>query len=508
MRRAGMNFVAIDFETANQTRASVCQTGVAVVRNGVVEDVHEWFVQPPTGVNSFHPLNVQIHRITPSIAAGGMLWGESVERLRELVGDLPVIAHNAAFDRSVYLAACETLGISPSAWKWYCSLGISQDHLPLPSHSLDKVASHLGIDIGDHHKAGSDARVAAEILLAISQSSGRPSLHDLGLELPAPGPSRNRWTSETAPPPFIPSHTMSRYTRVPDLPKPSPAANPRHPLHGEYVVLSGEVGEHDRDHWIDRLALVGAQPQLNITKKTTLVVIGAKAGRGKAADAEKRRTAGQSIQTVTGERLIRLLEEIQPWDAPEHLSAVPYVAQQKDLASETHALPVADGEPSRAEPLLPEQPAPSIQAPISHTEAGASFEMSSVVIPTSGGEYDSKTFQRWEGQPGSLPEGWTLAIRHRGRPRRITTAQLNREPTGKLKRVGGVTGIILGSFVAALTLTPLLGLLAALIFAAGIIHGTVLSIKSARADRLRWQYWAHRPEPRQVVLAHSTSMSR
>lgn len=43
-RAEQMNFVAIDFETANTTRASVCQAGVAIVRNGVVQDVQEWVV--------------------------------------------------------------------------------------------------------------------------------------------------------------------------------------------------------------------------------------------------------------------------------------------------------------------------------------------------------------------------------------------------------------------------------------------------------------------------------
>ncbi|WP_255728070.1 hypothetical protein [Nesterenkonia sp. LB17] len=40
-------------------------------------------------------------------------------------------------------------------------------------------------------------------------------------------------------------------------------------------------------------------------------------------------------------------------------------------------------------------------------------------------------------------------------------------------------------------------------FIAGIVYGIVYPIKSARADRLRWQYWSSRPEPRMVLLAYS-----
>lgn len=494
-----MNFAAIDFETANQSRASVCQTGVAIVRNGAVEDVQEWLVRPPTGLDNFNPRNVQVHRITPRMAANGILWGESAERLADLVGDLPVIAHNAPFDRSVYLAACERLALSPWDWKWYCTLEISQGHIPIPHHSLDQVAAHLGIDIRDRHQAGSDAHAAAEVLLKISQNSGIHQLRDLGLELPAPA-HRNRRTRESEATSFIPAHVMSRYNRVSDLPKPSLSADPQHPLYGQHVVLSGKIGEHDRDHWIDQLAEVGAQPQLNITNKTTLVFIGADAGKSKASNAEKRRANGQPVLTIPGDRLIALLNHDQAVEFENDLESTGDVVKPAYVIPESQLPPAKTEGPAQSEPPT-EQTARIHDTPtLSQPAAAVPMNAQPTFKGASSGEHDVLTFQQWSGPAGSLPSDLTLTMQHRGRKRRITTTKLNRNPTGLLKRLGAFVGIIFGSFILAAILTPLLGPTAPLIFLGGIFYSIIFLIRSARADRLRWQYWAGKPEPRKVLI--------
>lgn len=489
-RASQMSFAAIDFETANQSPASVCQTGVAIVRNGIVEDVQEWLVQPLTGLDNFNPYLVQKHRITPRMAVNGLRWGESAERLSDLVGDLPVIAHNAQFDRRVYLAACELLTLRPSEWKWYCSLEISRAYLQLPSHSLDQLAAHLGVDIRDHHQAGSDAQAAAEVLLAVSQNSGIHRLDDLGLELPAPG-RKTRRTSESTAAEFIPTHTISRYGRVSDLPNPNASADPHHPLHGEHVVLSGKIGEHDRDHWIEQLAGIGAQPQLNITNKTTIVVVGADAGKTKVADAQKRRANGQTIRTIPADDLIALLDPRPAGEIDAHRDEDVEAKKGGDLVAETDSPYVGTAKRDRLAPQTAERSIPNYETPPS--------SRSNPVITR--GHHDAMTFQRWSGQPGTLPVGWTLYIQHRGREQRISTTKLNRSTTGLLKRVGALAATVIGSFVVAAILTPLLGPLAPVVFLGGIAYSIVLWVRSARADKLRWQFWTGEPEERKVLFA-------
>ena len=58
-----MNFIAIDFETANGKRASICEVGICVVRNGEIDETRSWLVQPEGNYYSYW--NVQCHGITP-----------------------------------------------------------------------------------------------------------------------------------------------------------------------------------------------------------------------------------------------------------------------------------------------------------------------------------------------------------------------------------------------------------------------------------------------------------
>ncbi|RZA22971.1 MAG: transposase, partial [Proteobacteria bacterium] len=53
-------FVAIDVETANAKRASICQIGLVVYDNRKVVDEWSTLVNPE---DDFHPINVSIHGI-------------------------------------------------------------------------------------------------------------------------------------------------------------------------------------------------------------------------------------------------------------------------------------------------------------------------------------------------------------------------------------------------------------------------------------------------------------
>ena len=60
----GINFIAIDFETATGKRASVCEAGICVVRDGKIAETRSWLVRPQG--NRYSYWNMQIHGIRPS----------------------------------------------------------------------------------------------------------------------------------------------------------------------------------------------------------------------------------------------------------------------------------------------------------------------------------------------------------------------------------------------------------------------------------------------------------
>ena len=92
----GLNFIAIDFETATGKRASICEAGICVVKDGKVVETKSWLVRPED--NAYSYWNIQIHGIHPEDTENAPefpeVWSEILEYLDELdekVESAPVI---------------------------------------------------------------------------------------------------------------------------------------------------------------------------------------------------------------------------------------------------------------------------------------------------------------------------------------------------------------------------------------------------------------------------------
>ena len=56
------DFVAIDFETANGRRSSVCSVGIVIVRDGVIVDRFYSLIQPaPNYYTYWTPINQEVN---------------------------------------------------------------------------------------------------------------------------------------------------------------------------------------------------------------------------------------------------------------------------------------------------------------------------------------------------------------------------------------------------------------------------------------------------------------
>ncbi len=57
-----INFVALDVETANTYRGSICQIGITEIQNGKVQFSRSWLVKPKKDL--YEKCNIAIHGIT------------------------------------------------------------------------------------------------------------------------------------------------------------------------------------------------------------------------------------------------------------------------------------------------------------------------------------------------------------------------------------------------------------------------------------------------------------
>ena len=171
-----MKFTAIDFETANADRGSVCAVGLAIVENGEVVGQLRQLIRPEP-IN-FAPFNVSIHGISAADVTDAPTFSEFWPSLWSRVSG-PLVAHNAAFDMSVLRRALDHSGVRYPETDYFCTLVIARLVWPeYPTYALGHIARVSGISFV-HHDAEEDARVCALIAITACRQRNFPSLYDL-----------------------------------------------------------------------------------------------------------------------------------------------------------------------------------------------------------------------------------------------------------------------------------------------------------------------------------------
>ncbi|RCW41025.1 DNA polymerase-3 subunit epsilon [Halopolyspora algeriensis] len=269
----GLDFVAVDVETANARRGSVCALGLAVVQGGQVTDTHSWLCRPPEQFDHFDPHNIAIHGIHPEHVAGEPPFHQRMSEALAVIGDRPVVAHNAAFDVGALREACDAEGLRWPTLRYGCTLVWSRRELQLANYRLPTVAGELGISLERHHEASEDAAACAQILLALAGKRGSRTVEDFATTT---GTRLGTLTSEKWRGCGVVPTSNGRgdwIRRDPDIPPANTEADPAHPLYGQVVVITGDLSISRQEAW-SAVAETGGIPNKDVTKRTTHLVIG------------------------------------------------------------------------------------------------------------------------------------------------------------------------------------------------------------------------------------------
>jgi len=176
------NFIALDFETANEKRGSIIQVGLAKYRDNELVGTHSVFVTPPPGMRYFLPQLSDIHGIAPAQIVGAPEWPNILERIERVRGNYPIVAHNAAFERSVIDRASEAYGIAPPPFQYLCTMKLAKVSFPdEPNHKLGDLSRRLGLPEFEHHNAGADAEACARLLFEIARRRGADAIESFPL---------------------------------------------------------------------------------------------------------------------------------------------------------------------------------------------------------------------------------------------------------------------------------------------------------------------------------------
>lgn len=172
----GMQFVSIDFETANEKRFSPCAIGVVIADEHQIIDEFYSLINPQM---EFSPYNTYVHGITPIDVVDAPTFTELWPRLDNYLNHHLVVAHNASFDMSVIRNTLDYYELPYPVLDYLCTVAISKKTWPeLENHKLNTLAAFHDIRF-EHHHALEDARAAAKILQYAVKSTESGSVEDL-----------------------------------------------------------------------------------------------------------------------------------------------------------------------------------------------------------------------------------------------------------------------------------------------------------------------------------------
>lgn len=161
------DFAAIDFETANGSRSSVCSVGVVVVRGGRRVDSFYSLIRPRP--NYYSPFTTAIHGLTRADTDSAPDFAEVWHEVAPRIEDLPLVAHNSPFDEGCLRAVFELYGMPYPDYRFFCTCRAARRVFgrSLPNHQLHTVSAACGFDLERHHHALADAEACAHIALRI-----------------------------------------------------------------------------------------------------------------------------------------------------------------------------------------------------------------------------------------------------------------------------------------------------------------------------------------------------
>ena len=157
-----LDFAAIDFETANSERSSVCSVGVVIVRGGEIVDSFYSLIQPEP--NYYNYWCSQVHGLCCEDTDDAPIFPEVWEQIEPMIEGLPLVAHNSPFDEGCLRAVFRTYQMDYPDYIFLDTLRASRRKLRhLPNHQLHTVVAALGYDLKNHHHALADAEACAWI---------------------------------------------------------------------------------------------------------------------------------------------------------------------------------------------------------------------------------------------------------------------------------------------------------------------------------------------------------
>jgi len=265
-----INFIAIDFETANSKRESACSIGAVVVEDSSITHKFYSLIKPHKTHNYFDLMNVSIHGIREDDVESSPEFDEVWSQIIPLIekGNHTIVAHYASFDCSVIRHTASLYDFNIPSSLILCSYAVSKTAWPdLMSYSLPVVAEHQGFTF-DHHHAQADAEASARIILDACKEYDCESLESLQEKL-------NFKFGHLSKGSYTPSGILRKnLSSSKVLLNYDEKSGEDLPVYDKDIAITGTLKSMTRDVAFELIRRAGGRPRTSVSTKTEYLVMG------------------------------------------------------------------------------------------------------------------------------------------------------------------------------------------------------------------------------------------
>ena len=173
-----MEYVAIDFQTANRLRSSACSIALVSVKDGKIVDTFYSLIRPD--ILHFDKENTALHGITEDMVKSKPYFYELWPLIKEKIKGKTLVAHYAKFDMEVLADTLESNDLPFPSCQVLCTCVLSQAMFPeMPHHRLQDVTEKIGFNLEQRYNAMANARACVAIMEYALQKSGAEFLQDM-----------------------------------------------------------------------------------------------------------------------------------------------------------------------------------------------------------------------------------------------------------------------------------------------------------------------------------------
>lgn len=237
-------FIALDAETTGLEAETDKIIEIAAIKFDLLSNDHPVFESLINPAVKLPRKITNITGITNKMLVDQPPFAELAQDLKAFIGDLPIVAYNAKFDKGFLDAEFANVGIVLNN-HYHCALNLAKAAFSLPNYKLATVAKHCKIPLDEAHRAKADAIAAGRVFMCAAVTLGH--INEIK---PKSAFGKPKGADHKAYPP-----------------------NEDGELYGQTIVFTGELSI-SRAEAFEAAAELGLDIKTGVSKKTDYLVVG------------------------------------------------------------------------------------------------------------------------------------------------------------------------------------------------------------------------------------------